>query len=160
MLGYVYAKPRKKADEPWQLRGMPSDLRGRLRPWVDVDEVGAEGFWLWLRAVVPLLPMPEENPKRPAIFRLPKAGDSAALERRLVMYAREHSRLTVICNQYIRDNELLTRRLKALEAAIRTLQMAGNRVEIPTDDGAIEAGSRYLPPEPRSRRRSGPNARG
>ena len=153
MLGYVYAKARKKSDEPWQLRGMPADLRGRLRRWVDVDEVGAEGFWLWLRAIVPLLPRPEEPPKRPPIFRLSSKGDTEALERRLVVYAREQSRLTVLCHQYVRDNELLTRRLRALEAAIRTLRMAGSSVDIPIDEPAQDAAARYATREEPPRRR-------
>ncbi len=146
MLGYVYSKPRKRRDEQWELRGIPADLRGRLRPWVDVDEVGAEGFWLWLRAVVPLLPRPEESAKRPPIFRLSNKGDVEALERRLVIYAREQSRLTVIGHQCRRDNEVLTRRLKALEAALRTLQLAGHRVDVPADDDATDAAARYREP--------------
>ncbi len=147
MLGYVVSRPRKKSDERWEVRGMPADLRRRLKSWVDVDEVGAEGLWLWLRAVVPLLPQPNGGPPRRGVLRGRAGPDSRELEQRLMVFARENSRLTVLCNQIARDNEVLARRLRAMEAAIRTLEMAGGRIEIPPDADIPEVTGRYLDPD-------------
>lgn len=153
MLGYVVNRARKGELPPPQVQGMPADLRARLRKWVDVDEVGAEGFWLWLKAVVPLLPHPE-NPRRRALLAYASRRDELEdLQRRIAVYAREQSRLAVVCGHYVRDNRLLTRRLKALEAALRTLEMAGNRIEIRPDSDAEDAAARYpTAPGPGSRR--------
>lgn len=148
MLGYVIEKPRRKGEgEP----EIPDDIRRRLRAWVDVDQVGADGFWLWLRAIIPLLPNPGPTGKGPELGRGALPEDLREMHRRLVVYAREHSRLTVMCTEYTRANVTLSRRLKALEAALRTVEMAGVRIEIPPDEEAAEISSRFLPP----RRRGG-----
>ena len=145
MLGYVIAKPRKRGAFGEGHRSGPADLRRRLKAWVDVDEVGLEGFWVWLRAIVPLLPRPEVRTKATSAALATPRGVIRDLEQRLTLYAREQSRLTVVCDQAIRDNELLVRRLKALEAALRTLDLAGHRVVIPTDLEAADAVGRYAP---------------
>jgi len=143
MLGYVIGKPRKKDDGHAPALEIPPDLRRRLHAWVDVEEVGAEGFWLWLRAVLPLLP----NPTAPRQGPIPPYGarveDVRELQRRIVVYAREQARLTVMAGQYVRDNEILTQRLRALEAALRTLAIAGHPIEIPVDEDGAEAAERY-----------------
>ena len=149
MLGYVIGKGGKKREDSSHKLAIPADLRRRLAAWVNVDEVGADGFWLWLRAVVPLLPKPEAAARAAAYGGVARAEEVRELQHRLVVYARELSRLTVICDQYARDNQALTRRLKALEAALRTLGMAGHAIEIPEDEEARDASERHV----RSRRR-------
>jgi hypothetical protein len=145
MLGYVMGKPKKKDDPAsWELL-MPPDLRRRLAEWIDVDEVGADGFWLWFRAVLPLLPAREVSK-----VRGPSVGGSPPdrmreLARDLVDCARERARLTVIAEQYFRENQVLARRLKALEAVMRTFERAGHTVVVPPDDAAGIASERYLP---------------
>jgi len=151
VLGYVIDKPRKKDEGHPRELVIPADLRRRLGAWVDVEEVGADGFWLWLRAVIPLLPNPGAAGKGPAWAGGPWPEDVRELKHRLVVYAREHARLSVICDQHSRDNQTLSRRLKALEAALRTLEMAGHTVEIPVDEEVGEVSDRYLP----ARRRKG-----
>ena len=148
MLGYVIARPRKKGEGDLEI---PDDIRRRLRAWVDVDQVGVDGFWLWLRAIIPLLPTPGPTGKGPELASGTLPEDLRDMHRRLVVYAREHARLTVMCTEYTRENVTLSRRLKALEAALRTLEMAGARIEIPPDEEAAEISSRFLPP----RRRGG-----
>ncbi len=150
MLGYVIAKPRRRGGPGEGNLPVPADLRRRLKPWVDVDEVGLEGFWVWLRAVVPLLPHPEPRARATSVALATPREMMRQLEQRLALYAREQSRLTVVCDRAIRDNEVLVRRLKALEAALRTVDLAGHRVTIPTDPDALDAAERYSPTYPSS----------
>lgn len=77
-------------------------------------------------------------------MNVPRTDDVRELRQRLVVYAREHSRLSVVRDHYARDNQVLARRLKALEAALRTLEMAGAPVVIPADDDAGEVSEQYL----------------
>jgi len=132
---------RPAAPSGWS---MPNELRKRLRPWIDVDEVGMEGFWSWLDAVVPLLPHsqgaedpigtelePDERPRRLALA--------------LTNCGRERARLTVSNARYFADNQLLAWRSKALEAALSTYRRAGQTVDAPRDDRADSAAKRYLP---------------
>jgi hypothetical protein len=144
VLGYVIGKGSRKDLDPSNKLAIPPDLRRRLAPWVNVDEVGAEGFWLWLRAILPLLPSPDSSAKGVILVGGPRLEEVRELQQRFVVYARELSRLTVIGDQYARDNLALTRRLKALEAALRTLGMAGHAIEIPEDEEARDASYRYL----------------
>jgi hypothetical protein len=146
VLGYVTRKPRKKDEgRPRELE-VPADLRRRLAAWVNVEEVGPEGFWLWLRAILPLLPVPDPAARRTMLMSGPRPDDLRELQQRLVVYAREHSRLNVLCEQCHRDNQILARRLKALEAALRTFEMAGTAVAIPADEDVEEVSQRYLRP--------------
>jgi hypothetical protein len=145
VLGYVTKRPPKREDPRPRDLAIPADLRRRLATWLDVDEVGAEGFWLWLRAVLPLLPTPAPNGSNPGgLVTDTRPAEVRDLHQRLVVYAREHARLTVICEQYAKDNQVLARRLKALEAALRTFAIAGHEIEIPADEGAEDASERYL----------------
>lgn len=146
MLGYVTKKPRKKDEVRPRELAIPADLRRRLAAWVDVEEVGLEGFWLWLRAILPLLPTPAPKERAPVLMNGPRTDNVRELQQRLVVYARENSRLNVICDQYARDNQILARRLKALEAALRTFEMAGAAIVIPADDDVRDVSERYLRP--------------
>jgi hypothetical protein len=149
VVAYVIAKSRRPGDAERPELSIPFDLRRRLHEWIDVDEVGADGFWLWLRAVVPLLP--SSTPASPRVASVRGGPEELReLRQRLVFYAREHARLSVISEQYARDNQTLSRRLRALESALRTLESAGHHVDIPPDENATDATQRYLPA--RSRR--------
>ena len=150
MLGYVIP-PRKRAATEAEPFDVPPDLRRRLSHWIEVDEVGADGFWLWFRAVLPLLPTPGE----PAASGF-RQTDEREEHRRLVEYARDRARLSVICEQYARENQILTRRIRALEGALRTLELAGHPVEVPEDDEAEATTERYQPP---ARRRASEHRR-
>ncbi len=101
---------------------MPPELRRRLRPWLDIDSVGPEGFWIWLRAVLPLLPRRDAGGLRLSRRSLP--GTPHPLEAEVAESARERTRLAVLCERYARDNDRLTRRLQAAESALRTLELA------------------------------------
>jgi hypothetical protein len=143
VLGYVIGKPKKKDDDHSREFAMPADLRRQLADWIDVDEVGADGFWLWFRAVLPLLPGREAAGAEPLSANQPDRVRELA--RDLVDCARDRARLTVFAERYYRDNQLLARRLRALEAALRTFERAGRDVEVPQDEETGEVSERYLP---------------
>jgi hypothetical protein len=148
VLGYVTKKPRERDPVRPRELAIPADLRRRLTAWVDVEEVGPEGFWLWLRAILPLLPAPVPTARASVLMNGPRTENVRELQQRLVVYAREHSRLHVLCDECTRDNQILARRLKALEAALRTFEMAGSTVVIPADDFVPEVSERYLRSRP------------
>lgn len=150
MLAYVTTKSRKRVDTGRTELSIPFDLRRRLHEWIDVNEVGTEGFWIWLRAVVPLLPRPEPTGQGPVASDRRGSEQLQDLRRRLVFYAREHARLSVISDQRARDNQTLSRRLRALESALRTLELAGHRIDIPPDEGSTDVVPRYLPARTRT----------
>ena len=123
---------------------VPEPLRTRLRAWVDVDEVGPEGFWSWVDAVLPLLPRadaPRSDPSPTA--SLPDRLRELAKD--LVDCAGDRARLIADCDRYYTDNVGLARRVKALEASLRV----GDRSErkaAPENDPQIETvAERYLP---------------
>jgi hypothetical protein len=145
VLGYVIAKPKRSSDEGPRELEIPPDLRRRLARWIDVEEVGRDGFWLWLRAVLPLLPDPDAPTSKSAGPNTTPDDRIRELATSLVDCARDRARLTVVAGQYVRDNQALVRRLKALEAALRTFERAGHAVEIPSDEAADAASERYLP---------------
>ncbi|HTW77267.1 MAG TPA: hypothetical protein VMG14_05820 [Thermoplasmata archaeon] len=130
---------------PAKVLAIPDELRQRLTPWVDVREVGADGFWAWLATIVPLLPAPSppgQSPEAPE--RLPE-DRVRQLARDLVDCARARARLTVIADHYYTDNVALARRLKALEASLRSFATVGRSAETVPDPEAEEAAGRYLP---------------
>ncbi|HTZ61788.1 MAG TPA: hypothetical protein VMC82_04010 [Thermoplasmata archaeon] len=145
MLGYVVKAPKKKVEGNPNALTIPADIRHRVKDWVNVDEVGSEGFWLWLGAVLPLLPPPgtvgsdARSSERSASERVRE------LARDLVDLARDRARLTVECERYYHDNQALARRVKALEGALKTFEKAGRAAPLPADPDAEEAGERYLP---------------
>lgn len=145
MLGYVI-RPQRRTPRDEEKFDIPPDIERRLTTWIDLEEVGADGFWLWFRAVLPLLPNPGDRSE--SGFH---TTDPHAEHRRLVEYARDRARLSVICEQYARENQILARRVRVLDGALRTLELAGQTVEIPTDPEAEEMAERYVP---RSRRRT------
>lgn len=124
---------------------IPAAIQQRLRPWIDVGEVGWPGFWTWLDSVLPLLPReaPGEPPLRPRAATAPDRIRELATQ--LVACAGDRARLTVRSEQYFTDNQLLARRVKALEAALRTARLRGGSSMERPDPELAEVADRYLP---------------
>jgi hypothetical protein len=122
-------------------------LRRRLLPWVDVEEIGVDGLLVWLDSVLPLLPSPHRASRvtRDAPREEVPSDRLQDLARDLVDCAGDRATLTIRGRQYFTDNQLLARRVKALEAILRTLRAQGHPVTVPLDDPAEVAGERYLP---------------
>lgn len=131
MLGHAMTASGKGRKEGPSGTVVPEDLQRRLAGWIDVEQLGADGLWLWLREVLPLLPNPEGAPSVPSPPGDPAPEQVRQLQRRLIDHARDRTRLAVICEQYARDNQVLARRLTALEASLREIEREGGRVEIP-----------------------------
>jgi hypothetical protein len=125
---------------------LPEGLRPRLEPWIDVEEVGQAGFWLWLESILPVLPSPREPGAGSESSRASDATRVRQLARDLVDLARDRARLTVVCERYFRDNQVLAVRVKALEAALETTRSTGRRSDPGDDPESSEAAERYLPP--------------
>jgi hypothetical protein len=124
---------------------VPERLQGRLRTWIDVDEVGQAGFWRWLETVLPLLPAPEDPGPGFETIGVSETTRVRQLARDLVDCARDRARLTVMCDRYFRDNQLLTVRLKSVEAALETTRSTGRLADPGEDPEADDAAERYLP---------------
>jgi hypothetical protein len=84
--------------------GLPQEAVDALRPWIDVNEVGAEGLGIWLVSIRPLLPHPaggnpsEYGMTRPAIDRLTEFARS------LAECASDRARVHYQAAQYFQDN--------------------------------------------------------
>ncbi|MGI0070787.1 MAG: hypothetical protein ACRECT_01740 [Thermoplasmata archaeon] len=141
-------KERNPAPSGGRTRGeldMPEELRRRLAPWVDVAEGGPAVFWSWLETVLPALPAPgTAEPDPPARTSAPERR-VRELAGRLIDCGGERARLTIACERYFRENALLARRLKALEAALATVERAGRTVALESDAEGSRAAERYLP---------------
>ncbi len=122
---------------------VPPEVRELLQRWIDVDEISEAEFWRWLGAVLPLLPRRDTTNLSAAT---PPRDRLRELATDLVECASDRARLSVACDQYFRDNQLLARRVKALEAILRTANRAGRPTESPDDERASRAAERYLPP--------------
>ena len=105
----------------------------RLLPWIDADEVGEDGFWLWLGSILPLLPDPAAPIPTPVRLDGSAGAPDRSLARAMSACARERARLSVMCDSLEAENDRLARRLKALEAALRTFTMAGYPIRMPSD---------------------------
>lgn len=133
MLGYVMRRGPRKDRPAVGSVPMPADLRARLLPWIDVDDVGEDGFWLWLGTILPLLPDPDRaSESEPPHGRFPRP--EPGLAHAMTDCARERARLTVMCDALEAQNRRLLRRLKALEAAVRAFSSAGYPVRLPPVD--------------------------
>ncbi|MGC2035107.1 MAG: hypothetical protein WA761_06660 [Thermoplasmata archaeon] len=118
---------------------MPADPIEKLRPWIDVRTFGPVGFHRWLRTIPPLLPPSSPTPPHAVDLE----GRIAAIARSLVESAGDEVQAHFQASEYFRENRLLARRIKALEAMLRTAR-------IPAPKGTTEveiAVERYLPQE-------------
>ena len=136
---------RSRPDSGSDEYAMPEVLRRRLVPWIDVDEVGAAGFWRWLETVLPLLPT--KGPKKDSASHQGTQGIERLQElaRELVDCAGDRARLTIACEQYFSDNRALSLRVKALEAAVKSFQRSGTGHRVDEDAEAGATAERYLP---------------
>jgi len=158
---------------------VPEELKRRLASWIDLEQLGVDGLWLWLRDILPLLPGRDASSRRRSMGNPGAPNLVRELHRRLVDHSRDRSRLAVILEQYARDNQTLARRLAALEAALRDVERDADRSGDPhplsRDVGPVPArkpagrdamagtgtGSRTVRPTgPMSRRRVDPSVRG
>ena len=145
MLGNAKGRPGNKANDSQRELHIPDELRQRLAGWIDIEAVGAEGFWRWFGTVLPLLGGPRNGAAdSPSRVEAP-AERVRALARELVDCAGERARLTVKCDEYYRDNQMLARRVKALESVLRTTRAVGHSAPVAEDGPATEAAERYLP---------------
>jgi hypothetical protein len=126
-------------------RTVPRAVRARLRPWIDLDEVGLAGFWVWLETVLPLLPTGPRPPSGASDGRSAPPDRLRDLAAGLVACAGDRARLAFAGERYFRDNQVLARRVKALEAALRTARGAGGGPPVAEDTDATTAAERYLP---------------
>ena len=120
------------------------DLKEALLPWLDVDEVAPEELRQFLLTMIPLWPVPHGTPNPVRARALEERVTELA--RSLTECARDRARATFQASEYFRENRILARRLKALEALLRTRRAAeGSSEKLPTDSEAEEAAERYLP---------------
>lgn len=138
------------------------ELKEALRPWVNVDEVGSDAFCVWLRSVLPLIsPARTDRRGRPSSDLEGRVRELAAA---LAECSGDRARTHFQAAQYYRENQVLARRVKALEAALKVArQSAPNETSAEPEAEAEEASRRYLPPElpsePRPGRGSGSSHR-
>jgi len=121
----------------------PSELRAALRPWIDLDQVGLPGLWVWLGSILPLLPTPGA-PSEPIdpLGRSGSKGDRVLqLAKALTDCAGDRARLNFQASEYYADNGVLARRVRALEGMLRS----SGRTVSPGDTGTERAAARYLP---------------
>jgi hypothetical protein len=165
-LAYRGRKPQRAADDPWKAAtvadnssarpgktsespalqlAVPETLRPRLARWVEIDEVGAAGFWRWLESVLPLLPTKDNATNGSADGVPPTPLRMQELARDLVDCAGDRARLTISCGHYYSDNQALSRRVKALEAALRMFERSGHAPGLGEDAESAETAERYLP---------------
>jgi len=117
-----------------------------LRPFVDLAEVGSEGFSLWLTSILPLLPRPIPSTERSLAAEDQVSDRLAVLARALSDCASDRASAHFQASVYYADNQVLARRVKALEAMQRTRTRArSEEAELPADADADRAAVRYLP---------------
>ncbi|MGI0055266.1 MAG: hypothetical protein ACREB9_00375 [Thermoplasmata archaeon] len=125
--------------DPW--KPSPSTAR-KVRAWIDLDQVGPAEFYRWLETVVTLLPPPDRRPPRPT----DSDGRISQLAHSLVESAQAEARAHFQASEYFRENSLLARRLKALEAIIVT---AG--LPLPPGSRATEVATEHFLPQKANR---------
>ncbi len=138
------------ASEAVEWRWRPSgELRALLRPYLDLESAGPDGFERWLTAVVPLLPHPRDPGAPPHLTDESLSAHLLEVARSLADLESARARDHWAAAQYFRDNVLLLRRVKALEAVLKTAQRTGRvpNLRLPDDEPGPDE-RRYLPPSP------------
>jgi len=122
----------------------PTEVRKHIRPWVEVDEVGPQGFWVWLESLLPVLPLPERgSPSARTAAESPEVR-LRQVARDLSHCASERARLTTVAAQYYQDNFVLALRVKALEAGLAQIDREGKKPTVADDEEARVAADKYL----------------
>jgi hypothetical protein len=130
---------------------LTDELRAALRPWIDLDEVGPEGLRSWLLSIVTLVPRPSAGDhvidRNVAHGTLEERLD--ALAHALADCASDRARKNFQAAEYFRENRVLARRLKAVEAMIRARVETGQMTPVEVADPEADAAARrYLPRSP------------
>ena len=121
------------------------EQKALLRPWIDVDELGSQGFLSWLQSILPLIP-PSRSTKRAASEDPSERIQELAAA--LAECASDRARVHFQAAEYYRENQALARRMKALEAALRSKPPGREQSRGVTEDSEAERASRrYLPKE-------------
>lgn len=119
-------------------------LKQELRPFVDLDEVESEGFEVWLHSILPILP---REPARPPgkVASDPKER-LAELARALAECSGDRAKVHFQAAAYYRENQVMARRLRALEAVIRIRGSPEEKAALLEPEPEVDrASSRYLP---------------
>jgi hypothetical protein len=121
------------------------ELREGMKPFLDLDHVGARGLEIWLLAVLPTLPCPRAS--EGTVPRAVQDPDTRVfqLARALAECDGQRSRDHFLAAEYYVDNTRLARRVRALEAEIRTAQKAGRVPNLVAEEGDPARPERYLP---------------
>ena len=119
------------------------DLKALLRPWIDVDELGPRGFILWLQSILPLIPRSRPTKRGASQDPSERIQELAAA---LAECSSDRARVHFQAAEYYRENQALARRMKALEAALRSNPPGREQSRGLTEDSEAERASRrYLP---------------
>lgn len=111
-----------------------------LRPWIDLDVVGLEGLESF---VLSLLTLAHVSGVGSPYASEPEGSRLRTLARALADCAGDRAQAHFQAALYFRENQVLVRRVKALEAMLRTRGTAQG--PSPTDPEADAAARRYLP---------------
>jgi hypothetical protein len=126
--------------------GLPADVLRALRPWINVEEVGADGLGAWLISILPLLPPASGQGEA-------EGSDASGREDRVVELARalsdcasDRARVHFQASRYFADNQVLARRVKALEGMLKITRRARPKETADSEGAASDtAANRYLP---------------
>ena len=134
--------PRPRSGGTWVQ--FSSSLKEEIRPWIDLDEVEIEGFETWLRSVLPLIPRgPFRTPGKLATDPVQRLSEVA---RALADCAGDRARANFQAATYYRENQVLARRVRALEAVIRTTGSDSEKAALLEPEPDVDqAASRYIP---------------
>ncbi len=120
------------------------NLKEELRPFVDLDEVESEGFEVWLHSILPILPRGPVRPVgRPASDPRERISE---LARALAECSGDRAKVHFQAAAYYRENQVMARRIRALEAVIRTRGSSEEQAALLEPEPEVErASERYLP---------------
>lgn len=121
------------------------ELLEALKPFLDMNRVGTRGLEIWLLAILPSLPRPTASEgAAPWVVEAPETR-VFQLARALADCDTQRSRDHFLAAEYFVDNTRLARRVKALEAEIRTAQKTGRVSNLVVEDADPARPDRYLP---------------
>jgi hypothetical protein len=140
---------RETSRSGWGVLELTEELRAQLLPWIDLAEIGPAGLQSWLVSILPLIPRTSAGD-----HVLDRDASHVELEERLSTLAHaladcasDRARKNFQASEYFRENRALARRLKALEAMLRTRMATGKIERADLADAESEAAvRRYVPP--------------
>ncbi len=143
------AGPASQPPGNWGVLALTDELRRQLLPWIDLAEIGPVGLESWIVSILPLLPrttVGDHVLDRDASRGTPEER-LERLAHALADCASDRARKNFQASEYFRENRALARRLKALEAMLKTRMATGKmeRVDL-TDAESEKVVRRYVPP--------------